>query len=119
MIDGSEKRNRQLAFELQNSHVCEKRSKTARFGYRHYCKKTYVRSRGKHEDSLLFYTHTFTQRNKFESNKVGTYRNTSLIHKGQRQHLISEKNKGLCNNYLEGGVGKLEVEREWGVGCRI
>ena len=28
MIDGSEKRNRQLAFELQNSHVCEKRSKT-------------------------------------------------------------------------------------------
>ena len=115
MIDGSEKRNRQLAFELQNSHVCEKRSKTARFTI----KKTYVRSRGKHEDSLLFYTHIFTQRNKFESNKVGTYRNTSLIHKGQRQHLISEKNKGLCNNYLEGGVGKLEVEREWGVGCKI
>ena len=28
MIDGSEKRNRQLAFELQNSHVCEKRSKS-------------------------------------------------------------------------------------------
>ena len=27
MIDGSEKRNRLLAFELQNSHVCEKRSK--------------------------------------------------------------------------------------------
>ena len=26
MIDGSEKRNRQLAFELQNSHVCEKRN---------------------------------------------------------------------------------------------
>ena len=26
MIDGSEKRNRQLAFELQYSHVCEKRS---------------------------------------------------------------------------------------------
>ena len=26
MIDGSEKRNRQLAFKLQNSHVCEKRS---------------------------------------------------------------------------------------------
>ena len=30
MIDDSEKRNRQLAFKLQNSHVCEKRSK-----YRH------------------------------------------------------------------------------------
>ena len=29
MIDGSEKRNRQLAFELQNSPVCEKRSKSA------------------------------------------------------------------------------------------
>ena len=28
MIDGSEKRYRQLAFELQNSHVYEKRSKT-------------------------------------------------------------------------------------------
>ena len=27
MIDGSEKRNRQLAFELQSSHVYEKRSK--------------------------------------------------------------------------------------------
>ena len=27
MIDGSEKRSRQLAFELQNSYVCEKRSK--------------------------------------------------------------------------------------------
>ena len=27
MIDGSEKRKRQLAFELQNSHVFEKRSK--------------------------------------------------------------------------------------------
>ena len=26
MIDGSEKHNRQLAFKLQNSHVCEKRS---------------------------------------------------------------------------------------------
>ena len=26
MIDGSEKRNRQLAFEPKNSHVCEKRS---------------------------------------------------------------------------------------------
>ena len=24
MLDGSEKRKRQLAFELQNSHVCEK-----------------------------------------------------------------------------------------------
>ena len=29
MIDGGEKRNRQLAFELQNLHVCEKRSKLA------------------------------------------------------------------------------------------
>ena len=26
MIDGSEKRNRRVAFELQNSHVCEKLS---------------------------------------------------------------------------------------------
>ena len=28
MIDGTEKRNPQLAFELRNSHVCEKRSNT-------------------------------------------------------------------------------------------
>ena len=31
MIDGSEKRNRQLAFELQYSHVCEKCSKGGTF----------------------------------------------------------------------------------------
>ena len=30
MIDGSEKRNRQLAFELENSHVFEKRSNVRR-----------------------------------------------------------------------------------------
>ena len=28
MIDRSKKRNRQLAFELQNSHVCENRSRS-------------------------------------------------------------------------------------------
>ena len=27
MIDGSEKHNQQLAFELLNSHICEKHSK--------------------------------------------------------------------------------------------
>ena len=31
MIDGGEKRNRQLGFELQNSRVCEKRSKRVKF----------------------------------------------------------------------------------------
>ena len=31
MIDSSEKCNRQLAFELQNSHVCEKRSNSLNF----------------------------------------------------------------------------------------
>ena len=30
MIDGSEKRSRQLAFELQNSHVREKHSKSVK-----------------------------------------------------------------------------------------
>ena len=29
MIEGNEKRNRQWAFELQNSHFCEKRSNRA------------------------------------------------------------------------------------------
>ena len=45
MIDGSEKRNRQLAFKLQNSHVCEKRSNdTNLYLYFHflYNKKTTV-----------------------------------------------------------------------------
>ena len=32
MIDGNEERNRQLAFELQNSHVCEERSNGVFFG---------------------------------------------------------------------------------------
>ena len=31
MIDASEKRNRQLAFKLQNSHICEKRSNNKDF----------------------------------------------------------------------------------------
>ena len=31
MTEDSGKRNRQLAFELQNSHVCEKRSKTVKW----------------------------------------------------------------------------------------
>ena len=31
MIDSSKKLNSQLAFELQNSHVCEKRSKKPLF----------------------------------------------------------------------------------------
>ena len=35
MIDGSEKRNRQLAFELQNSHVCEKHSNIGKQNFRH------------------------------------------------------------------------------------
>ena len=34
MTDGSEKRNRQLAFELQNSHVCEKRSRVCGSAYK-------------------------------------------------------------------------------------
>ena len=43
MIDGSEQRNRQLAFELQNSHVCEKRSKA---------KKLLLKNR-KHRENLV------------------------------------------------------------------
>ena len=39
MIDGSEKRNRQLAFELQNSHVCEKRSKRSQINNTTYKNK--------------------------------------------------------------------------------
>ena len=40
MIDGSEKRNRQLAFKLQNSHVCEKSSNNGK--YTTGCKLTFV-----------------------------------------------------------------------------
>ena len=43
MIDGSEKRNRQLASDLQNSHVCEKRSKAHNFemAYLNFPRQTY------------------------------------------------------------------------------
>ena len=44
MIDGSEKRNRQLAFDLQNSHVCEKRSCKAHnfeMAYLNFPRQTY------------------------------------------------------------------------------
>ena len=41
MIDDSENRKRQLAFELQNLHVCEKRSKRKKFNQgtpnKHFC----------------------------------------------------------------------------------
>ena len=39
MIDGSEKRNRQLAFELQNSHICEKRSNVRKLLKRSSCSR--------------------------------------------------------------------------------
>ena len=40
MIDGSEKRNLQLAFELHNLHVCEKRSNNEKKEIR---KNVYIR----------------------------------------------------------------------------
>ena len=60
MIDGSEKRNRQLTFELQNSHVSEKRSKPENLQRKGEKKK--VRGEGKEEKkksngcNLSFYT---------------------------------------------------------------
>ena len=42
MIDSSEKRNRELAFELQNSHVCEKRSKYYLVGTRLFAFHGYI-----------------------------------------------------------------------------
>ena len=47
MVDGSEKRNRQLAFELQNSHVCEKRrnSKISLKMLRNKCAKVAFKSK--------------------------------------------------------------------------
>ena len=59
MIDGSEKRNRQLTFELQNSHVSEKRSKPEKLQRKGEKK---VRGEGKEEKkksngcNLSFYT---------------------------------------------------------------
>ena len=50
MIDGSEKRNRQLAFELHNSHVCEKRSNTG-FLLMHTC--AYLMCKNRKAFSLL------------------------------------------------------------------
>ena len=42
MIDGSEKRNRQLGFELQSSHVCEKCSKEMKTVLKDKIKYLYV-----------------------------------------------------------------------------
>ena len=42
MINSSEKRNRQLAFELQNSHVCEKCSNIGKQNFRHQLGKLYT-----------------------------------------------------------------------------
>ena len=50
MIDGSKKRNRQLAFELHNSHVCEKRSNTG-FLLMHTC--AYLMCKNRKGFSLL------------------------------------------------------------------
>ena len=52
MIDGSEKRNRQLAFEFHNSRVFEKRSKIAR--------RNELNSNLKHGPSVLIYCHCST-----------------------------------------------------------
>ena len=43
MIDSSEKRNRQLAFELENSHVCVKCSKLG-WPYEKYISKDFQNS---------------------------------------------------------------------------
>ena len=48
MIDGSDKRNRQLAFELHNSHVCEKRSNVFR---RNISRSREIRRRGRGSSS--------------------------------------------------------------------
>ena len=52
MIDGSEKRNRQLAFQPQNSHVCEKRSNgTDKWNHRqtaYWAKISFLRTEFKH-----------------------------------------------------------------------
>ena len=50
MIDGSEKRNRQLTFELQNSHVSEKRSKPENLQRKGEKKKSARRRKGGEEE---------------------------------------------------------------------
>ena len=42
MIDGSEKHNHQLAFELQNLHVCEKRSSVTFIHFLKLCGACYL-----------------------------------------------------------------------------
>ena len=58
MIDGSEKRNRQLTFELQNSHVSEKRSKPEnlqRKGEKKKCEEKERRRRRKAMVAILVF----------------------------------------------------------------
>ena len=56
MIDGSEKRNRQLAFELQNSHVCEKRSN-------HTLKQTTLKCKKYNKDAIFKVMGRFLDKN--------------------------------------------------------
>ena len=59
MIDGSEKRNPrgQLAFELQNNHVCEKRSKKSQPFLRILStfKRSFSKKMGKTPNSLIIH----------------------------------------------------------------
>ena len=56
MIDGSEKRNRQLAFELQNSHVCEKRRN-------HTLKQTTLKCKKYNKDAIFKVMGRFVDKN--------------------------------------------------------
>ena len=54
MIDGSEKRNRQLAFELQNSHICEKRSNDLPSAFQNILSDPIILPNGTKLNSLLY-----------------------------------------------------------------
>lgn len=53
MIDGSEKCNRQLAFELQNSHVCEKRSNMSHRKHVRTLESFFARNRSQSESEKM------------------------------------------------------------------
>ena len=62
MIDGSEKGNRQLAFELRNSQVCEKRSKASiPQTPTTFCKLDYILENGKIRFFSFFLSRMYTK----------------------------------------------------------
>ena len=110
MIDGSEKRNRQLAFELQNSHVCEKRSNKTRVRSvvtRSCCVSSVLRhgqkSRTSHSVHLTF--------GPFDNAVIRCYLVAHICGQYLRTHWVVEYVNVLC--YVKAADWKYYQYKQW------